>query len=372
MLWDLEVMESVRTRLRRGDAAGAAVVPLRAAADQALGRGPFSVMAKKLVPPSGDKHDYLSVAPYFWPDPNRPDGLPYVSRDGERNPQRSSGDTDNGTENSMANDVETLALAHFFTGDQRYADQAARLLRVWFLDPATRMNPNLEFAQSVPGLTPGRPAGLIDTVDLVAMVEGVELLAHSGGLRESDLAGLRGWFARYLDWLLGSQNGKAEGEATNNHGNWYDVQVCRFALFVDRDELARRFLEQVGTVRISRQIEPDGRQPRELARTRSFHYSLYSLTALFALATMGQRLGVDLFHFQTADGRSLRRALDFLVPYADPASTWPYQQIGGRSTRTLIPLLKQAARAFHEPRYDEVLARFFAGELPTDRATLIH
>jgi hypothetical protein len=371
MLWDLETMESIRARLPAGDPAQAAVAQLRVAADLALGEGPFTVMAKSMVPPSGDKHDYLSVAPYFWPDPKRPGGLPYVSRDGERNPQRSSGDTDNGAENHMANDVETLALAHFFTGDRRYADHAARLLRVWFLDPATRMNPNLEFAQSVPGVTPGRPAGLIDTVDLVAMVEGVELMASSGSLPEGDLAGLRGWFTRYLDWLLSSNNGKQEGEATNNHGNWYDVQVCRFALFVDRDDLARRIVEQAGTLRISRQIEPDGSQPRELARTRSLHYSLYSLTALFALATMGQHLGVDLFHFETADGRSLRRALDFLAPYADPAITWPHQQIGDRGTRTLLPLLRQASRAFHDPRYDDLLSRFFATELPTHRITLV-
>jgi hypothetical protein len=196
-------------------------------------------------------------------------------------------------------------------------------------------------------------------------------MASSGSLPEGDLAGLRGWFTRYLDWLLSSNNGKQEGEATNNHGNWYDVQVCRFALFVDRDDLARRIVEQAGTLRISRQIEPDGSQPRELARTRSLHYSLYSLTALFALATMGQHLGVDLFHFETADGRSLRRALDFLAPYADPAITWPHQQIGDRGTRTLLPLLRQASRAFHDPRYDDLLSRFFATELPTHRITLV-
>jgi hypothetical protein len=372
MLWDVEAMEAIRARLPEGDAAQrAAVARLRAEADQALGRGPFTVMAKRLAPPSGDKHDYMSVAPYFWPDPGRPGGLPYVRRDGERNPQRNSADTDNVAESSMASDVETLALAHFFTGHPPYAEHAARLLRVWFIDPATRMNPNLQFAQAVPGVTPGRPTGIIDTVDLVTLVEAVELLARSGSLPARELEGLRAWFAGYLGWLLDSDNGKREGRASNNHGSWYDVQTCRFALFLDRDQQAREIVERARTQRIGLQIEPDGRQPRELDRTRSLSYSLYNLNALFSLATMGERLGVDLFHFETPDGRSLRRALDFVAPYADPATPWPYRQIGGRDARTLIPLLKQASHAYHEARYDDALSRSFGAELATHRVTLV-
>src|SRR5438046_10729452 len=58
----------------------AALVALRARADRELKAGPFTIVNKPKAPPSGDKHDYLSMAPYFWPDPTQPHGLPYIPR----------------------------------------------------------------------------------------------------------------------------------------------------------------------------------------------------------------------------------------------------------------------------------------------------
>ena len=50
-------------------------------ADKALQFGPVSVMEKKNAAPGGDKHDYVSLAPYHWPDPSKPGGLPYMRKD---------------------------------------------------------------------------------------------------------------------------------------------------------------------------------------------------------------------------------------------------------------------------------------------------
>src|ERR1044072_5271844 len=63
------------------------LVKLERDARKALVSGPFSITSKATTPPSGDKHDYMSQAPYFWPDPQRPNGLPYIRRDGDRNPE---------------------------------------------------------------------------------------------------------------------------------------------------------------------------------------------------------------------------------------------------------------------------------------------
>jgi hypothetical protein len=371
VIWELAWMTRVKRELAGDPRYAPALARLRQEADRALTAGPFSVMNKKLVPPSGDKHDYMSVAPYWWPDPSKPDGLPYIRKDGERNPARNNGDTDNAAESAMAAAVETLGLAFFFTDHAPYAQHAVKLLRAWFIDPATRMNPNLSYAQGILGVTAGRAAGVIDTIDLVPLLESVELLRASPAYTEADDRALRAWFAGYLDWLSTSEIGRAEKAATNNHGSWYDVQVARFALFVGRTDLARVVAGDARQIRIAAQIQPDGSQPRELSRTRSFHYSFFNLSALFSLGTIGQKLNVDLHHFYTPTGASLRKALDYLLPYLDPAATWPHQQLGGRDSATAIPVLLRARRVYEDPRYEAALTRHLAGELRDNRALLL-
>ena len=138
-----------RKRLHANDASPLpALNKLKRDADDALNGGTFSVVHKELAPPSGDKHDYMSIAPYWWPNPNTPNGLPYVRRDGEVNLERDQ-TSDRRRLDDLVRGVTTLALGYFFTGREDYAAHAARLMRAWFLDDATRMNPHLRYAQAV-------------------------------------------------------------------------------------------------------------------------------------------------------------------------------------------------------------------------------
>jgi hypothetical protein len=294
------------------------------------------------------------MAPYFWPDPKKPDGLPYVRHDGRVNPERNH--YDRPLLGKMSDAVSTLALAYYLTGEERYAEHAAKLMRVWFLDAATRMNPNLNYGQFVPGANDGRGRGIIDTVGLLPVVDAVGLIDGSKTWTPADRAGMKQWFAEYLNWLRTSRNGRDEAAAVNNHGSWYDVQVATFALFTGEAEASvRKFLEDAKTRRIARQIEPDGRQPLELTRTKAFGYSLVNLRALFALATLGERVGVDLWHFETNDGRSIRKALDWLIPFATGQKKWEYEQLGSLRGESLAPLLHRAALAYQEERYERLL-----------------
>jgi Alginate lyase len=336
------------------------VTAVNTAADKAMREGPFSVMQKTVVPPSGNKHDYMSQAPYFWADPTKPNGLPYIRHDGERNPElKKISDHDN--LGRMAENARNLALAYYLTGNSAYADRSSVLLRTWFLDPATRMNPNLEFGQGIPGINTGRGIGLIETRSLMSAVDAAGLLAGSKAWSDADQEGIKTWLAQFLNWMLTSEKGKDEDAAKNNHGTWYDLQVVDYALFLGKRDLAVDTLNRVKTRRIALQIDPDGRQPLELARTNAFSYSVGNLDGLMKLAWLGSQTGIDLWNFRTPDGRSIRIALDFLLPYATGVKKWDYEQIGGFHGDALLPQLERAAVEHHDPKYIAAVYQLGAG-----------
>ena len=356
-LLDAKQVQLTRQRIRDGDKnLTAAWARLEREARKALAEGPFSIVNKAVTPPSGDKHDYMTQAPYFWPDPKSPNGLPYLRRDGERNPEINK-ITDHRSLDQLESSVETLALAYYFKGDEPYAAKAVRLLRAFFLDPATRMNPNLEYAQFIPGVNTGRGIGLIETRGLTQVVDAIGLLAGSKALTEADQRGLQDWFGKFLQWMQESKNGREEAAAKNNHGTYYDVQVVSYALFLGKKDLAVRVLQEARQKRIATQIEPDGRQPLELARTKAWSYSNGNLDGLMLLATLGERVGVDLWNYQTSDGRSIRKALDFLTPVALSERKWQYQELSGVKPESLFPLMRRAANAYRDKQYQALMAK---------------
>ena len=295
-------------------------------ANKALNTKVEPVTSKEATPPSKDKHDYMSQAPYFWRDPRSPTGLPYIRRDGERNPEIKQF-PDHDLMDTMVQTVERLSLGYFVTGKNEYAARAAEIVRMWFVDQRTRMNPNLEYAQAIPGVNTGRGIGLIETRGLTRVVDSVGLIAGSTSWTKSDQAAVEGWFSKFLQWMLESKNGRDESSSKNNHGTFYDVQVASFALFVGNRDLATKTLEAAKQRRIAFQIEKDGRQPLELERTKSWDYSVMNLEGLVALAELAEHVGVDLWNYQTPDGRSIRKAVSYLGSFAVDPTKWPYKQI---------------------------------------------
>lgn len=339
------------------------VAKVREEADAAMGEGPFVVTDKKHPAPSGDVHDYVSLAPYFWPNPGTADGLPYVRRDGRRNPEAREYDVARLT--GMSESVYKLALAYYLIGDERYARRAALLLRVWFLDPATRMNPNLNHGQFVRGRSTGRCYGIIETRRFFNVIDGVGMLAGSKAWSAEDQKGMEDWFGEYLRWMSESKLGKEEAATLNNHGTWYDVQVATFMLFVGDEAGARKVLEAAKERRIAAQIEADGRQPQELARTKSLGYSTMNLTGMTHLAELGRRVGVDLWNYRGPEGESIRAAIGWLWPYAAGEKKWEHEEIVGVRGSAMYVALMRAARAYGEQRYAE-MARELGSESEVD------
>ncbi len=339
-------------------------------ADKALKQPPVTVVAKKQVPPSGDKHDFMSLAPYWWPDPDSKDGLPYIRRDGEVNPERNAY-PDKESFTTLQSCVTALALAYYFTNKEAYSVHAAGMIRTWFLDPPTRMNPNMNFAEAVKGRNTGRGAGIIQLSRLPAILDAVLLLRGSKAWTAADDSGFTSWCLSYQSWLSTSPNGIDEQDSPNNHGTWYDVQLASLAFFTGTPEAARRVLNDAKRLRIAAQIEPDGRQPLELERTRAMGYSSFNLLALATLATIGANAGVDLWHYETSDGRSIRKAIDWMVPYYEGTRKWEHRQITEWNPDEAIVALT-AAGSFLGGEYAELAARLATNESTLLRARLIY
>jgi hypothetical protein len=341
-------LEAIKAALPTDAAISAAYRDLIARADKALVMKPSSVMDKRSIPVSGDRHDYVSLARYWWPNPADAKG-PYVRRDGDTNPDVESNRFDRTALSRMAREADTLALAFYYSGERKYAEGAARVIRTWFLDPATAMNPNMNFAQAVPGVSNGRPEGVLDGASFIAVIDAAGLIAPSGALAPAETMALENWFSRYVDWMLKSPNGKDEGKAANNHGLWYDAQVARFALFARRPEIAQKIVADFPKARIAQQIDAVGALPAELGRTRSFHYSLYALSAAYTVADSAACLGIDLYHAEEK-GRSLRKATDYVAAYRGRAADWPYKEQGWPAD-TLDELLVRADSAWGPGAY---------------------
>jgi len=341
-------------------------------ADTALTQGPFSVMDKKSVPPSGDKHDYTSLSPYWWPDTTKADSLPYIRRDGIVNPEREAYDKIPGY--LMAKNSFTLALAYFYTEDTRYAKHAATLLKTWFIDDSTRMNPNFNYAQFVPGKHDGRSFGIIESRNFCKAMEAVILIQQSKYWNNNDTRAIKIWAQDFMDWLRNSTLGKEEARNENNHGSWYDFQVSYFALFTDNIKIAKSILERVPERRIETQIKSDGKQPHELERTRAYFYSTFNLEALYAVASLAEELEIDIWNYSSNGKPDLQKALDFLVSYIGREKEWPYQQIHGwhKAYENLFQLLRKSAIAYNKQKYEDLINKLPIKHKAESRINLLY
>ncbi len=280
---------------------------------------PETVVAATSPRSAGGPHDFFSEGDYWWPDPTNPEGA-YVQRDGMTNP-------DNFVQHrrflmKLSVQAPALTAAWKVTKQRKYAEHAARHVRAWFVDEATRMNPNLQFAQAIHGRSTGRGTGVIDTIHLVEVARAIPLLAEAGALSPSDLETAKKWFADYATWMTTSKNGTDERDTKNNHATCWFLQLAAFATLTGNRELLAFCADRFRNVLVPGQIQPDGSLPLEMARTKPYGYCLFNLEAFATLCRILSESGDDLWSFTTADGRGMKKAIEFMYPYIAHKKAW--------------------------------------------------
>lgn len=339
-------------------------------AGQVLDVGPFSVVDKESLPPSGDERDYMSLEPYWWPNEGAADGMPYVYRGDKVN--QNADQHDRMALSAMCSAVNTLALAYYFSDHELFAAHAALLLRTWFLDETTGMHPHLQYGHGIPGRCEGKYSGIIETLPFSWLVDAVGLLGASPSWTETDQEGLEAWFADYLSWLLDSAFGREQARQSDHQGLWYDVQVASSALFTGRADLARGVLSSAFTDRIGRQIERDGRLALESSKPYALEYFTMSLVGFFDLAVLGEQVGLDLWHCEASDGRSIKTAFYWFVEHAQDRQEWPSEQIDNFDQYQLLPLLRRGGIKYQDTSCEERIKSLEGIDWEADRTNLIY
>ena len=326
-------------------------------AKNSLKFGPVSVMEKTKTPPSSSKHDYMSLAPYHWPDPTKKDGLPYMRKDGETNPEVKLY-KDKAYLPELCSHIYSLALANYYSGDKKYYNHAVQLIQVWFLDTATKMNPNMNFAQAIKGENVGRGAGLIDARHFIKVIEAIELMNRDGDYPKEDLKNMQLWFADFLQWMQTSKNGKEEMNAKNNHGVWYDALRLSIALFNNQKDAANKIIANA-QIRLVNQMDDKNRFPLEMARTTSLHYSVFVIDAFLKIATMAEYTGVDFWTNRDNSKHTLRAAVEEMVPYLVQEKKWDGPQIKPFDFKEGVGILLLASSKFSYANCQIYLAEYY-------------
>lgn len=326
-------------------------------ADQSLQADPIHLTAAVAEKSEGSIHDYYSNGDYWWPNPETANGLPYIRRDGESNPNNF--DKHRLLLRQMRTHTANLAAAYAVTDNEAYAEKAVQFLKEFFLDEATRMNPNLLYAQAIPGICSGRGVGIIDTLHIIDIPPAIEVLKAASAMTDTIYEGLKQWFADYLAWMTTHENGIQEMNADNNHAVCWFVQAAAFAWFTHNEEVLsfcrQRFKESL----LPDQMAPDGSFPRELARTKPYGYAIFVLDNLVTLCHILSTPEDNLWSFKLSDGRGISKGLSYLYPYLNDKASWPYppdvEHFEGWPAK--VSSLLFAGLALHEPAYIQLWDR---------------
>lgn len=358
LLLDKENLDQIKTKIDRQDPfVMPAYQTLISKAEKALSMGRLSVVEKSLTPPSQDKHDYMSLGPYFWPNPKTKDGYPYIRRDGKVNPNALI-DSDSPRLVRLANALETLALAYYYTNNTKYAQRAVEMIQIWFINDTTKMNPHLKYAQGIPGTVPGRALGILDGRHFVRILDSITLIENSNLLSSKDLEVIKQWVKDYQNWLLNGEYAYEESHRPNNHGTFYDYQVVGYALYLEQPKKAKELLTNAQYIRLGSHFGSKGQNFHELERTRPLHYSLFDLEAMIGLALYSDHYDDVNFWTFTINQTSLKKAIDYVVKYKNNRDMWLVKN-ENVNFMDLTPTLLVAAQKYQTDEYNKEILKLW-------------
>jgi hypothetical protein len=372
LLMDADALVSAKSTIFKTDPSHLFAVQLFAKADAYVGSPALSVTQNQSLPESGNLRDYFTIGPYWWPDKSKRDGLPWINKDGQVNQRVRGPNSDAKLFDNLAERLQVLSLAYYFSGSSKYSKAVERHLHTWFLDNELGMTPHMSFAQAVPGKSSRRGIGIIEIRKILGVLDAITLT--SPVLQQKTKDDLDTWLSVFLGWLIESKNGQDEAKKRNNHGTFYDATLIGLASFLDMPELAIQLMAN-SKKRVFMQIDERGKQAHELARTKPFHYSVFNLYAFSAIANMAKRLETPLFAENSEEANRLITAHNYLYDNLNTSTIWPGKQEKRLPVERLIAtstLLKQVYAEIKIPSFnDQLLANHKEAQKERIRCSLL-
>lgn len=354
---NLEAMAVVKAKIANQQLSPAAqktYTQLLRNADKTIEKPLESVTFKSFTPPSGSKHDYMSISRYWWPTSREGDGTPWIQKDGHTNPTTQSDDVDRKRLGRLTKAINTLSLAYYFSNNEAYAQKAISFINTWFLDEKTKMNPHLTYAQMVPGNPKSRSSGILDGRGIgTHILDSLVLISTSPHWSDAQQQNIDLWLTDYLTWLTENQLGRTALKKTNNHGSWYRYHVAAVAWYLNDIPTVNKMIKATQKS-IFVQIDGQGKQKHELSRTRSYFYSYFNLDAQTRIAIIAKKLGIDLWRYKSPSGTQLITAIDFMAAYSDGTVKWPYKTKGAEIA-LMQTIFLRAELALNDGRYKKLL-----------------
>lgn len=298
---------------------------LKYLADKALNGASYTITKYSAPSAKGATiNDYYSDSPYWWPVEGEPN-LPYIRRDGERNPDRFM--EHKNELSKFYKGILALTFYNYFSENSNYEEKVNDLLKIWFIDKSTMMNPNLKYSQLIRNRTRARGVGIIDGRRLAILTEAILLLKNYGKIDKKVYNGIKEWYAEYLDWLSTSFYGLDEKNRGNNHGAWWGVQISAISSFLQIEDNIKFIASHSKQFLLDNQIDSNARQPLEEERTRSLDYSVFNLTAHSYISTSLLKHDIDNWNYVNKNGKTLVNVIDYLLPFIESPNNWKIKQI---------------------------------------------
>jgi hypothetical protein len=315
LVWSIDEFEQMREDLSNNKTA----ISIIKEADVLCADRPV-VITDKVLFFGTNRHFYNSIGPYWWPDPEKKGR--FIRKDGEVNPDSKNYDREKLAK--LATNCKKLSIAFYLTQNIKYYDAYIKQIRAWFIDEDTYMIPSFEFAQVIPGQhnNKGRSTGMIDAYSFNIVLESIRLVDYVKRIDRRTMTLLRQWFLEFAEWSEDTY-GKTMRNGKQNISIAYDVTMINMYIFAGKNKKAKILADAFAKRKLYVQVDKDGSQPAELARTNAFSYSLSNLTRIIDFCYLVRKW--DKSYYKKHADR-IDKAVAFLQQYADNPKSFPYQQ----------------------------------------------
>ena len=206
---------------------------------------------------------------------------------------------------SLVQNCTMLTLASYFSDDNSYADHAVSIIKEWFLDQNTKVNPSKVFTEAT--------HRLLKTTYVYTLFDSLRLLRKKGRFSEDEWHGLQRWFTQVMEAMDQSARAWRLGYTSKDHiGLYYDIQYSSIAAFINNSTQMYKTIQD-SIARLYEHVAPDGTLHNEITKKSCESNQIFALAGWQTMDRMASKLGIDLWNQAIDDSDKYSRLCRTMV-----------------------------------------------------------